>query len=314
MNFPVARTSFGSTMPIPLQGIGDTRKECHMRLGSLTILLGACGGCLLAGTQAKAEMSCVSLSATVTGIRPNASALLSVPSLEVGTDVTVSFAYDPATQAVPQDGSVSFHVADLGLHLVIDGVASGPTDQPSGDLLLIDSADGLGSDSLSLLGRVEFSGLIMLVHVLFIDESGTAFDTPVLPSSLDLARFTRAILETRSPPGDGKSFLFEAGIESIVPCSPEASFIRGEVDGNGSLTLSDAVRTFLYLFAAGEPPSCLDAADSNDDGTLDLSDGIRTLLYLFGGGDPLPAPSDCATDPTPDALSCKAFAGCGAKQ
>lgn len=94
---------------------------------------------------------------------------------------------------------------------------------------------------------------------------------------------------------------------------PAAKFRRGDANGSGDVDLSDAVKTFNYLFAGGSI-DCEDAADSNDSGETDISDGIFTLERLFQGGDPIPAPgpSACGVDPTPDALGCDAYAQCGA--
>jgi len=77
------------------------------------------------------------------------------------------------------------------------------------------------------------------------------------------------------------------------PLSERFPFLRGDVDGDGQLTLSDAVSLLQYLFG-GQPLSsnqpCLDAADVNDDGRLDISDGITLLEHLFDGGTPPAAP------------------------
>jgi len=227
--------------------------------------------------------------------------------------MTLDLSYDPATPGVPQGDGVSFPVPDLRFRLVIAGVVSNPAEEPSGGwAFLIDSPGGQGSDSLGLSGWVKFSEEIaLLVRLQFDDESGAAVEGAALPEVLDLSRFTSSNLEIRTGPGDGRSFLFNARVDSIDPCkSEDVLFTRAETDGDGSVTLSDAMRTLLFLFAAGAEPSCLDAVDSNDDGVVDLSDGIYTLLFLFSGGDPPPAPSDCGVDPTQDDLSCEAFAGC----
>src|SRR5690606_10160971 len=91
-----------------------------------------------------------------------------------------------------------------------------------------------------------------------------------------------------------------------------APFVRGDVDTNGNLDLTDGVRVlgFLFLGSPAELP-CLDAADANDSGTHDLTDGIYILNYLFVGGAAPPAPfPDCGEDLTPDAFDCALFAPC----
>ncbi|HLU46908.1 MAG TPA: hypothetical protein VK116_02450, partial [Planctomycetota bacterium] len=85
-------------------------------------------------------------------------------------------------------------------------------------------------------------------------------------------------------------------------------FIRGDVDLDGALTLTDAIRTLEFLFRSTDPAlvPCADAADSDDNGILDLTDPLRTLGFLYHGLPPLPAPSDTpGQDPTDDELDCE---------
>jgi hypothetical protein len=92
-----------------------------------------------------------------------------------------------------------------------------------------------------------------------------------------------------------------------------AEFVRGDVDVNGHLEISDAVRIFGYLFL-GNPRSlaCRKAADASDSGDVSISSGVYLLNFLFIGGRPPPAPFPlCGEDPTPDELSCESFDLCG---
>jgi len=96
-----------------------------------------------------------------------------------------------------------------------------------------------------------------------------------------------------------------AGLEAV-------NFIRGDANANGGHEITDAVRTFGFLFL-GDPLvlECSDAADSNDSGLVDLADGIYTLNFLFTGGPPPPSPyPECAGDPTDDGLDCESFDPC----
>lgn len=67
-------------------------------------------------------------------------------------------------------------------------------------------------------------------------------------------------------------------------------FVRGDIDCNTAVDIGDAQGLLLYLFLAGDPPCCFDAADANDDGTLNAADPISILAHLFDGGPALPAP------------------------
>jgi hypothetical protein len=90
----------------------------------------------------------------------------------------------------------------------------------------------------------------------------------------------------------------------------EFPFVRGDLNGDGQVTLADASHYFAYRFLGAPPPGCSDAADVNDDGSLDtrgIADGQFLLDWLFRTAlpAPLPAPFPArGADPTPDALSC----------
>jgi hypothetical protein len=71
--------------------------------------------------------------------------------------------------------------------------------------------------------------------------------------------------------------------------APGPAFLRGDVNGDGSLNITDAVRTLLGLFG-GLPLPCERAADANDDGSINLTDVLEVLQYLFRFGEPLPPP------------------------
>lgn len=86
-----------------------------------------------------------------------------------------------------------------------------------------------------------------------------------------------------------------------------AQFVRGDVDGDGSVNISDVVRILdASLSARGAQLECGDAADTDDTGTVNVQDAIHVLHYLFQGGPPPvpPFPQD-GTDATPDDLGCE---------
>lgn len=95
----------------------------------------------------------------------------------------------------------------------------------------------------------------------------------------------------------------------------ESHFVRGDVDGNGFLEISDAVHIirWLSLCPGGPPPFCLDAADTDDDGCITLADighfPLPGLCPFFELEFCLPAPPfpECGPDPTPDFLGCEGF-------
>jgi hypothetical protein len=96
-------------------------------------------------------------------------------------------------------------------------------------------------------------------------------------------------------------------------CEPavEASFRRGDANGDGRIDISDAVRILNYLFLHAAPLACREAADATDDGRLNLTDAVRILVHLFQSFGPLPEPyPGCGADPTPDDLTCDSQPAC----
>jgi hypothetical protein len=81
-------------------------------------------------------------------------------------------------------------------------------------------------------------------------------------------------------------------------------FVRGDVNNDTVLDLSDAVSILLYLFAGLQPLApCADALDANDSGNIDLTDAIRILDYLYLEGPAVANPFPAAgLDATADSL------------
>jgi hypothetical protein len=103
----------------------------------------------------------------------------------------------------------------------------------------------------------------------------------------------------------------DIGAYEFGGCGSAIQFKRGDVDVNGSLEITDAIKVLGYLFLGEGAPTCLDAADNDDDGTVNITDAVYSLSFLFLGG---PAPKspfpECGVDPVIDALGCESFAGC----
>jgi hypothetical protein len=91
----------------------------------------------------------------------------------------------------------------------------------------------------------------------------------------------------------------------------DASFRRADVDANGDVELSDAVRLLGALFGSAASPTCWKSADADDDGHVDVTDGVSILLYLFHGGSAPPSPfGSCGSDPSGDPLGCEQYDDC----
>ena len=83
-------------------------------------------------------------------------------------------------------------------------------------------------------------------------------------------------------------------------------YIRGDLNGDVEVDLSDAIKLFGYLFL-GDRLLCPLAGDANSDGELDISDGAFVLNFLFLGGRPPPGPFPRCGEAGPDeAIPCDA--------
>jgi hypothetical protein len=100
----------------------------------------------------------------------------------------------------------------------------------------------------------------------------------------------------------GKTIAPEEGAWTFTTI-PQPRFHRHDANIDGTVDLSDPIRTLAYMFLDSGPLPCESAADSNDDGQLDISDPICTLINLFGEGCGSPiSESGCVVDPDPGCL------------
>ena len=87
----------------------------------------------------------------------------------------------------------------------------------------------------------------------------------------------------------------------------EIEFIRGDVNGDGSLKLDDAIMMIDFLFQSGPALPCLSAADTDGNNAFDgLLDVVFLLDAIFLESTPPPAPyPDCGLEPdTTPVLGC----------
>ena len=88
-------------------------------------------------------------------------------------------------------------------------------------------------------------------------------------------------------------------------------FIRGDVNGNGSLSVADGIGVLRFIFVEDFPIGCEEAADANNSDSLTLTDGLLILNFVFVKKSPaptLPYP-DCGTDDT-SILGCEEHEFC----
>jgi hypothetical protein len=104
------------------------------------------------------------------------------------------------------------------------------------------------------------------------------------------------------------SNLIETLSTTFFSVTSTASFIRGDVNFDGSVNIADAVTLLGDLFNSNTSVSnCADAQDVNDDGIVNIADAVFLLGVLFTPeitGD-IPEPfQNIGQDPTEDSLTC----------
>ena len=84
----------------------------------------------------------------------------------------------------------------------------------------------------------------------------------------------------------------------------ENLFLRGDVNANDRIEVTDSVLILRQLFQGDEDAlTCDDATDVDDNGKVDITDGIQGLTYLFLSGDPPRYPyTHCGADESDDQL------------
>lgn len=92
-------------------------------------------------------------------------------------------------------------------------------------------------------------------------------------------------------------------VEGFEVFSNTSPFVRGDVDGDLRINLTDAIRVLQHAFH-GQLLDCSDAADVNDDAKIMADDAIRLLLYIFSLGPPPAAPFPEAGFDRTDASVC----------
>ena len=73
-----------------------------------------------------------------------------------------------------------------------------------------------------------------------------------------------------------------AWMDQQLGFDPNAS-LRGDVDGDGNVTISDVTALIDYLLSADATSIDTDAADCDQDGTISISDVTALIDYLLVG-------------------------------
>jgi hypothetical protein len=66
----------------------------------------------------------------------------------------------------------------------------------------------------------------------------------------------------------------------------EIHYLCGDVDGNGSVNIADAIGLLSYIFGVGSLPVPEEVADVDCTGRLNMSDVVYIISYIFYGSQP----------------------------
>lgn len=66
--------------------------------------------------------------------------------------------------------------------------------------------------------------------------------------------------------------------------------IRGDINGDGSVNITDLTLLVTHLFSGGAAPECFEEGDADGNGSIIISDITYLVSYLFRGG---PPPAGC---------------------
>ncbi|MFA6042388.1 MAG: dockerin type I domain-containing protein [Patescibacteria group bacterium] len=135
------------------------------------------------------------------------------------------------------------------------------------------------------LSSVEFGNLSTLtLHVL---SPGTEAHQVVPLTGLDQT-FTRTLADLNVAPPfavwvEARTTLGHRSFSN--PIWLNGPMLCGDADGDGKISIGDAVNIINYIFANGTTPV---SGDPNNDGQTDIGDAVYLINYIFGGG---PAPT-----------------------
>jgi hypothetical protein len=158
---------------------------------------------------------------------------------------------------------------------------------------LLSWTNGEVYDALSVFRGVELAASLGGTETSWLDESPPAGGGE--PRGGGPGEFYRVVAH--------RGELSSPGV--VCDGEPGGTFTRGDVEPDGALNLTDAVRILSVLFLGAPTFTCADAADVDDDAVVNISDPVRLLNYLFLGG---PAPAapfpEGGRDPSLDSLRC----------
>ena len=271
----------------------------------LLLILGLLAGGLFPSARLEAQSgyltaSDVTLSACTTAtVEITATASEMIAGLSFGLrslDPLVTFIAPPTLgKAVGNPGFVAIDLAS-------DGVNEGVTYAVIVDFAQMNNLEANIAHQIAVVEIAVCPNAMTgeMIPLEFTDDLIPNVGTQPVPSLLTLTTPAMTV-EVCLPAGN-----LSAPTATVDVISPE--FIRGDIDGNGSLTIGDPIGLLNFLFQ-GTPVGhdCAEVNDVTGDGTTDIADPVSLLSHLFSGGPPPAAPFPACAPAMSYPLGCRLF-------
>ncbi len=82
------------------------------------------------------------------------------------------------------------------------------------------------------------------------------------------------------------------GLRTLNATFEAPPWVCGDADGNGAVSISDAVHIINFIFGGGPAPDPIEAGDADCSGSVSIGDAVYIINYIFGGG-----PAPCSACP-----------------
>lgn len=196
----------------------------------------------------------------------------------VATEVGTYLIGGVSRGGVPENSDALLQCVDQSGTLLWEKLTGGTADDRISDLLLLPDgrAIAVGETGSSGSGGSDF------LYVK-IDTLGDSLASATYGAYLaDKARAVAAV-DDEGVVIAGYSASF-GSLRQIYVVRADHDFICGDMDGSGSITISDGVFLIAWIFGAGRAPFPVRSADYDCSGAPNLSDVVALIAWIFGEG------------------------------
>ncbi len=222
-----------------------------------------------------------------TGPGPLASLLLEPTAGETMT-VTPWFAVDASDYSVRFDGA---QVPPGALAALEYARCSGAL-----VIALLPDKFSVDCDATRVTYRLEWDDAVCFTDVTGLSHEINVLELVSIPGQPDPSSAMVDLL-LAGPISSGSSSNYAiAGIETAPPTCADP-FVRGDVNGSGTVTFADAVALRLFLATGAPVPDPIETGDFDADGDVTIIDLTQLVQFLVGVGAPPAAPYPVAGCP-----------------